>query len=133
MTLLQRPRVASQLCEPAVFYNKHIAAHKHLSKKKIYGIIRKYENDAFCIFPLGGYSKGESLTNLNVSRKVRNGFLISRYQGGNKWNYTKKEVAKTTSFDWNVMPPCEWYRKRVTLHPATYARCIATSRINLNL
>ena len=79
--------------------------------------MRKYENDAFCIFPLGGYSKGESLTNLNVSRKVRNGFLISRYQGGNKWNYTKKEVAITTSFDCNVMPPCDWYRKRVTLHP----------------
>ena len=44
--------------------------------------IRKYENDAFCIFPLGGYSKGERLTNLNVSRKVRNGFLVSRRFGG---------------------------------------------------
>ncbi len=39
-------------------------------------IIRKYENDAFCIFPLGKSSKRESLANLNVSRKVRNGFLI---------------------------------------------------------
>ena len=67
MTLLQRPRVASQLCEPAVFYNKHIATHKHLSKKKkkIYGIMRKYENDAFCIFPLGKSSKRESLANLD--------------------------------------------------------------------
>ena len=33
-------------------------------------------------------------------------FIISRYQGGNKWNYTKKNLF----FDWNVMPPCDWYR-----------------------
>ena len=119
VTAMQRAYVASEACdaspnfrEPAVFYNKHIAAHKHLSKKKknIYGIIRNCGNDTFHNFPLGKSSKRESLANLNVSRKVRNGFLISRYQGGNKWNYTKKGVAITTSFDCNVMPPCDWYR-----------------------
>ena len=53
--------------EPTVFFNKHIPAEELLSKKreKVYVIIRKYENDAFCIFPLGGYSKGERLTNLD--------------------------------------------------------------------
>ena len=44
--------------------------------------IRNCGNDTFHNFPLGGYSKGERLTNLNVSRKVRNGFLVSRRFGG---------------------------------------------------
>ena len=57
--------VASNLREPTVFFNKHIAAHKHLSKKreKVYGKIRNCGNDTFHNFPLGGYSKGERLTN----------------------------------------------------------------------
>ena len=67
-------RLAPEACDASpnfreltVYFYKRIAAYKLLSKKKkkIYSIIRKYENDAFCIFPLGGYSKGESLTNLD--------------------------------------------------------------------